>query len=147
MAAGTRTEKPAGSSSAALRCRCPLLLTSSLSVQPHQLHTRALQFAPVQPSAASLTAPTPRVGKLTFSLSVKALTSLIAAVRPTMACLVMLHPNTYYLGPSKHSYYHPSPTYTTFLRCQLGCSFNSAFVIRTDTPALSTLKDPFMASR
>lgn len=68
VAVGARTEEPAGSSSAALRCCCPPLLTSSLWAQPHQLLTRALQSAPVQPSAASLTAATPRGGKLTVSL-------------------------------------------------------------------------------
>ena len=105
VAVRARTEKPTGSHFAALRWCCPPLLTSSLLAQPHQLLTRALQSIPGQPSAASLTAPTPRVGKLTLSLSVKALTSFIAPVRPTMACLVMLHPNMYYFGPNKHSYY------------------------------------------
>lgn len=93
--AGARTEEPDGSSFTALR--------PPVSAQPHQLLTRVLRSAPVQPSAASLSTPPPRAGKLILSLSEKTLTSFIAPVRPT--CLVMLHLNVYYFGPNKHICY------------------------------------------
>lgn len=98
VAVGTRTEKPAGSSSAAFRWCCPSLLTSGLSAQPHQLLTRALQSAQVQPSAASLTAPTPRVGKLMLSLHEG--TNLFDWFSYTHNCL-------FGYSPSKHILFWP----------------------------------------